>query len=691
MSELRFGRQARLVAGGNIRVFKFKKSSRDQAAILRFFNYPQRLAIFTSDSGCATKLNHEVETYNATTGAVNYWVKVPTVSHATDTVIYMCYGSASVTTDQSNKTAVWDSNFVSVYHLPDGSTLNASDSTANGNNGANSGTAAATGQIDGGGSFDGSSKFININHPSAFNFGNGDYTFEAWVKPASATAAQTIIGKDDSVAGGRQWNFSLNNDGTGTLNLAHFNGNSLFYWRRTPNSSVTTNVWNHVVAERQGAGLVMYINGSGQTLTDPFSTAALGTMQASGLDAYIGKRAYPGYNSYFNGGIDEVRISKIARSADWIQTEYNNQSSPSTFYTVSSATGGVVPAQLHWLVTDQLGTPRMIFDQTGSLANVSRHDYLPFGEELFGGPPNMPGTGGRLTTQGYNASDNVRQRFTLKERDIETGLDYFGARYYGSSQGRFTSTDPVTMTVDRLYDPQQINLYAYCRNNPLAFVDPNGEIIDYADNDSRKAYEEYEKFLNKDPKKYASELATLNQLKNSDVTYVINLGEKAGKGEGELTTDGNKIFININNVGGPSGETFSRNSRLAHELEHGRQFDSGELSFYKDPKTGQWTASPTTYDIGDEVKAFKAQQNVSQDSDYWTNKGGGAQRQSLLREFSNAKTDDERAGVLSRSAYPGRNQNRDSNVHFSPREGYKPGQLIRPTDRPNYFGRVHNP
>ena len=51
------------------------------------------------------------------------------------------------------------------------------------------------------------------------------------------------------------------------------------------------------------------------------------------------------------------------------------------------------------------------------------------------------GTGGRTTAQGYSASDNVRQKFTQKERDIETGLDYFLARYYSSMQGRFTSPD----------------------------------------------------------------------------------------------------------------------------------------------------------------------------------------------------------------------------------------------------------
>src|SRR5262249_49667263 len=81
--------------------------------------------IFTLDSTCGTKLNHEVETYNASTGAVNYWVKVPTLSHTSDTTVYLCYGNASISTDQSNKSAVWDANYKGVWHLPNGSTLNA--------------------------------------------------------------------------------------------------------------------------------------------------------------------------------------------------------------------------------------------------------------------------------------------------------------------------------------------------------------------------------------------------------------------------------------------------------------------------------------------------------------------------------------------------------------------------------------
>jgi RHS repeat-associated protein len=127
-------------------------------------------------------------------------------------------------------------------------------------------------------------------------------------------------------------------------------------------------------------------------------------------------------------------------------------------------------AQIQWLVTDQLGTPRMIFDKTGSLSATSRHDYLPFGEEVYAS------TGLRTTTQGYTAvgsspADKVRQKFTAQERDGETGLDFMHARYYSNAQGRFTSVDPLS---GHPVAPQSWNGYAYVGNNSLNATDPTG-------------------------------------------------------------------------------------------------------------------------------------------------------------------------------------------------------------------------
>ena len=73
-----------------------------------------------------------------------------------------------------------------------------------------------------------------------------------------------------------------------------------------------------------------------------------------------------------------------------------------------------------------------------------------------------------------------RSRDSGKERDTETNLDYFGARYFSGAQGRFTSADPTFMTKARIGDPQQWNLYAYTRNNPLKYVDPDGRDMQLA-------------------------------------------------------------------------------------------------------------------------------------------------------------------------------------------------------------------
>ncbi|MCW5971685.1 MAG: RHS repeat-associated core domain-containing protein [Blastocatellales bacterium] len=74
-----------------------------------------------------------------------------------------------------------------------------------------------------------------------------------------------------------------------------------------------------------------------------------------------------------------------------------------------------------------------------------------------------------------------------KERDAETGLDYFIARYYASTQGRFTGTDPYLIEKRKYTDPQLWNMYSYVRNNPLKFVDPTGKILEIAgDEEARK-------------------------------------------------------------------------------------------------------------------------------------------------------------------------------------------------------------
>jgi RHS repeat-associated protein len=111
---------------------------------------------------------------------------------------------------------------------------------------------------------------------------------------------------------------------------------------------------------------------------------------------------------------------------------------------------------------DAIGNVRAVSDASGAV--VERHDYLPFGEECT--------TGACASNPQLGAG--TPRKFTGKERDAETGLDYFGARYYGSKIARFTTTDPAYTMAENVVDPQRWNRYAYVRNNPLRYTDPDG-------------------------------------------------------------------------------------------------------------------------------------------------------------------------------------------------------------------------
>ena len=112
------------------------------------------------------------------------------------------------------------------------------------------------------------------------------------------------------------------------------------------------------------------------------------------------------------------------------------------------------------IVSDHLGSGDMVLASDGTILNES--DFVPYG-------------GQRTITTGLA---NEKFKFTGEERDNESGLDYFGARYYASSMGRFMSPDwaaraePVPYA--KLDNPQSLNLYGYVLNNPLSKTDPDG-------------------------------------------------------------------------------------------------------------------------------------------------------------------------------------------------------------------------
>jgi len=196
---------------------------------------------------------------------------------------------------------------------------------------------------------------------------------------------------------------------------------------------------------------------------------------------------------------------------------------------------------LHFHLSDPLGSRRVQTNSSG-LAEIYCKN-LPFGDQQ--------------NCFSVSAADATPLHYTGKERDIESGNDYFGARYYGSSMGRFLSPDPITVTPARVANPQQLNLYAYVANNPLRLIDPTGMIIDDAacKQDPKHCGNDWQKVQNLANQKYQDgsyahrELhQVLSDLQENSRTFTI---ENSSLGAGtagqftitEFTTDG-KDFTN---------------------------------------------------------------------------------------------------------------------------------------------------
>ncbi|MEI6494601.1 MAG: DUF2341 domain-containing protein, partial [bacterium] len=323
--------------------------------------------LFTAADG-TTALNYEIETYSSSTGQIVAWVKIPTLATSTNTDIYMYYGNATATDPiASVATGVWNDGgsnyFKGVWHLPNGVSLGANDSTANAKNGTiNAGVTATTGQVGGSGLFNGSSGYINGSavSPSALT----TFTVSAWVKRNGNQSINSAVVADVYTSA---VNYSLYFNGATTLIGGFYNGS----WRNTSAVTLSNGVWTYVVYTYDGAKQRLYTNDN-----VPLETSLVSTPTSNNLGYRIGRR-WDGGN-YVNGSIDEVRISSGARSADWIRTEYNNQSSPSTFSSfaveeVQTSTPGAVPIPTATIGNSQVS---LVWSAPSSSGGSAVTDYV---------------------------------------------------------------------------------------------------------------------------------------------------------------------------------------------------------------------------------------------------------------------------------------------------------------------------
>ncbi len=299
---------------------------------VNFITCPADL-IFTRDSQCTTPYSGwDILSWSPTTGQITAVIEIPLLSNVRPAKIYACAGNAGVSTFQGGgRGAAYDNNYLLAFHMDETSGTVLHDSTVNANDAVKKSASApsptALGELGGAQRFTGTSDSTNNDYalfgsPTA---PSDNFTIEYWTNATSYVNQDSVF---------------LESSGTPTTPVVYTgffwypSGTVLFrnsYNGTTPSSAAaaTTGVFHNIVFARSGNTMNVYLDGVA-------GTAASGFLDRT--DSWKGFGWDGGASSVFdsfNGILDEVFLSNVPRTADYITARYNNVSSPSTFYTVA--------------------------------------------------------------------------------------------------------------------------------------------------------------------------------------------------------------------------------------------------------------------------------------------------------------------------------------------------------------------
>jgi sugar lactone lactonase YvrE len=284
--------------------------------------------------GSTSELNYQVESYDSTNGILLAWVQIPSLT-STNTNLTFYFGSPSPAHTAATAAATWASDYKAVYHFNEGSTsATVLDATGNAANATQTNTALGTGEIHsaagitgGGYVFNGAS--TKIISTATANI-TGSFTLSAWVNVASYSTGtdQKVVTNEYSYSNG---GYKLSLYGTSTTNVLaevetrNSTGGVSLNRSASGGTPLSTGTWYYVqgIFDSSSSTFYTYRNG----VLDRTYTGAVAA--ANGSVIYMGSDFSSGY--WFNGTMDEVRISNVAKSADWIKAEYYNQTNPLTF------------------------------------------------------------------------------------------------------------------------------------------------------------------------------------------------------------------------------------------------------------------------------------------------------------------------------------------------------------------------
>jgi hypothetical protein len=384
--------------------------------------------IFFTASDRITKLSHEIESFNSSTGQLLAWVKIPILSPVHNTSIFMYYGNPSAA-DQSDPQGVWDNNFMMVQHLQEAEgTL--SDSTANNNDGAGTfdspGTLNTTGKIDGAAYFDGTNDYIQADGDE-MNMAQYNGTLELWVKAEDTASTLSIYHTEENR---ERALYTEGGEFKGTMYSSLITGN-------TVSGGSVDSSWHHLAFswDINNGELALYIDGE---LADSYSGAGWSTRPRA-APSRLGHSETAGpvlpARAYFNGSMDELRVSNITRSADWIKTGYNIMNASGSFV---SAGARELAYQYQWVELYNPGSTAV--DLTGW--NLTDNDGNMFSLSAAGSLAPRSYLVCHLAQSGTNSSTDLYGQIinqVVIQPDAAAGLDsYMNENFvnvnYGTAQ-----------------------------------------------------------------------------------------------------------------------------------------------------------------------------------------------------------------------------------------------------------------
>jgi hypothetical protein len=291
--------------------------------------------MFMNDSGVTTRLYHDLESYDASSGSLIAWVDSPSLSSSTDTVFYMYYGNPDCI-NQAYPEKTWGSSYEAVWHMNDATPSTILDSTANQYTGikiALNEPSEENGRVGKSQNFDGIDDYIGI---SSSVIGTGMKTASAWIYVKTNTYWQEIFTNSAGPSSndkGTEWNIE---EGGTTIQMLLGNGGTTGHFLKVNVNIPDHSNWHYYTMVYNGTDLRGYIDGVFIAIDNTMS----GSESEPDYNMRMGTTNH-GPSYALNASLDELRISNVPRSPTWILTEYANQNSPASFLNIGPEIPGL--------------------------------------------------------------------------------------------------------------------------------------------------------------------------------------------------------------------------------------------------------------------------------------------------------------------------------------------------------------